>query len=59
MEAFERDDRAVARLDPEQLVGIPAVGHREDAGRIALEEQARVEATIAFPIQPLDAVSVR
>ena len=45
VEAIERDDRAVARLDPEQLVGVAAVGHREDAGGIALKQQARVEAT--------------
>ena len=43
VEAVERDDRAVARLDPEQLVRVAAVGHREDAGGIALKQQARVE----------------
>jgi hypothetical protein len=45
MEAVERDDRAVPRLDPEQLARLAAVRHREDAGRVALEEQARVEAS--------------
>ena len=45
VEAVERDDRPVARLDPEQLVGIAAVGHREDARGIALKQQARVETT--------------
>jgi hypothetical protein len=43
MEAFERDDRAAPRLDPEQVVRIAAVGHRKDPGGIALEQQARVE----------------
>ena len=50
MEAVERNDRPVARLDPEQLIRLAAVGHREDAGGIALEQQARVEATHALPI---------
>src|SRR5437870_6915894 len=45
MEAVERDDRAGARLDPEQLGRIAAIGHRENPGRIALEQEARVEPT--------------
>ena len=45
VEAIQRDDRPVARLDPEQLVRVAAVGHRENAGGIALEQEARVEAT--------------
>src|SRR5207302_3593349 len=44
-EMVERDDRAVARLDPEQFVRLAAVGHGENAGRIALEQKARIEAT--------------
>jgi hypothetical protein len=43
MEAVEREDRALARLDPEDLVGSAAVGHRENARGIALQQQARVE----------------
>src|SRR5690348_8382631 len=43
MEAIERNDRPVPRLDPEQFVGLAAVGHREDAGCIALKQKARVE----------------
>src|SRR5205823_12983896 len=35
METVERDDRADPGLDAEQLVRVAAVGHREDAGRIA------------------------
>src|SRR5215208_8146169 len=49
VESVERNNGAVARLDPEQLVRIAAVGHRENAGGIALEEQAWVEATHQFP----------
>ena len=45
METVERDDRPIARLDPEQLVRVAAVGHREDACRIAMKQQARVETT--------------
>ncbi len=45
MEAVERNNCAVPGLDPEQLLGIAAVGHREDARRVALEQEARVEAT--------------
>jgi hypothetical protein len=45
MEAVERKDRAVARLDPEKVVGVAAVGHREDPSGITLQQQARVEAT--------------
>jgi len=44
VEAVERDDRPVARLDPENVVRIAAVGHREDAGGIAAKEKPRVEA---------------
>src|SRR5206468_994657 len=45
METVERKDRAVARLDPEQVGGLAAVRHREDSGGITLQQQARVEAT--------------
>ena len=45
VKALERQDRAVAWLDPEQVRGVAAVGHREDAGGITLQQQARVEAT--------------
>jgi hypothetical protein len=47
VKAVERDEGPVARLDPEQLGGFAAVGHRENAGRIALEQQTRIEATHA------------
>jgi hypothetical protein len=43
METVERQDCAVAGLDPENVVGIAAVGHRENARRIALQQQARIE----------------
>src|SRR5437764_10587500 len=45
METVERDDRAVAWLDPKQFLRLAAVGHRKNAGRIALEQKARIEAT--------------
>src|SRR5689334_7685738 len=45
MEAVERNDRAVPGLDPEQLMRLAAVGHREDAGGIALQEEAGIEAS--------------
>ena len=45
MEAVERNDRPIARLDPEQLIRVPAVGHRENARGITLEQQARIEPT--------------
>ena len=37
----------MARLDPEQFGGVAAVGHREDPGGVALQQQARVEPTHA------------
>ena len=43
MEGIERQNRPQAWLDPEQILGIAAVGHREDAGRIALQKEAGVE----------------
>jgi hypothetical protein len=52
MEAVEREDRPVARLDPEQVVGVAAVGHRKDARSITLQQQARVEATHGFIMRP-------
>src|SRR6185503_18982816 len=45
MEMVEWQDRPVTRLDPEQLIGIAAVGHREDPRGITLQQQARVETT--------------
>src|SRR5690348_12845132 len=45
VEAVERDDRPRARLDPEQIVSATAVGHREDAGRVALQQETRIEPT--------------
>ena len=44
VETVERNDRAVARLDPEDVAGVAAVGHRENAGGIAPEQQPRIEA---------------
>ena len=43
MEAVERKNRALARLDPEDIGGVAAVGHREYPGGIALQEQARIK----------------
>ena len=45
MKIVERDDRPLARLNPEQLARIAAVGHRENPACIALEKQARIEVT--------------
>jgi len=45
VEPVERNDRAVPGLNPEEIVRFAAVGHREDARRIALEQQTRIEAT--------------
>ena len=45
VEMVERNDCAVARLDPEQFVRFAAVGHGENARRIALEQKARIETT--------------
>src|SRR5206468_12458717 len=45
VKAMERQDRPVARFDPEQVGRVAAVGHRENAGGITLQQQARVEAT--------------
>src|SRR5690349_16878373 len=45
--------RAIARLDPEQLGGIAAVGHREDAGGISLQQQARVETAHGLKLSSL------
>src|SRR5258708_21385457 len=52
MKPVERDDRAIAWLDPEQFVRVAAVGHPEDARRIALEQKARVEATHGRIMRP-------
>ena len=43
MEAIKRENRALARLDPEDLGGVAAVGHRENPRGIALEQQAGIE----------------
>src|SRR4051794_21145023 len=45
VEAVERDDRALPRLDPEQLIRVTAVRHRENSRCIALQQQTRIEAT--------------
>jgi hypothetical protein len=45
VEAVEGNDRPVPRFDPEQLLGVTAVGHREDPGGIAVKEEAGVEAS--------------
>jgi hypothetical protein len=47
VELVERKDCASAGLDPEQLGGVAAVGHREDAAGVALEQKTRIEATHA------------
>lgn len=43
VEAIERQDGALARLDPENLVRLTAVGHREDADRIGAQQQIGIE----------------
>ena len=42
-EAVERDDRAFTRLDPENLLGVAAVGHRENPGSITAKQNPWVE----------------
>ena len=41
--ALERNDRAMPRLDPIELLGMAAVGHREDADRIGAKQQIGIE----------------
>ena len=43
MESFQRNDRPVARLDPEDIAGVAAVGHGKDAGGIAPEQHPGIE----------------
>jgi hypothetical protein len=45
MEAIERDNCPLTRLDPEQLARVSAIRHRENPARIALEQQAWIEVT--------------
>src|SRR6185369_4852696 len=45
VEAVERNDRALTRLNPEQLGRVAAVGHRENPAGIALEQKARIKLT--------------
>jgi hypothetical protein len=52
MKAVQGQDGAVARFDPEELGGLAAVCHRENAGGITLQQQARVEATHGFIMKP-------
>ena len=42
-ETVQRQDRAAARLDPEDLCGVPAVGHREDPGGIGAQQQIWIQ----------------
>jgi hypothetical protein len=44
MEAIEREDRPVARLDPENVLCMAAVGHRENARRITAQQQSGIKA---------------
>src|SRR5688500_8399591 len=44
VEAVERDDRPATRFDPEDVAGVAAVGHRENAGGIAPQQHSRIEA---------------
>src|SRR5688572_15473927 len=55
VKTVQRKDRPRTRFDPKQLSGVAAVGHRKDAGGIALEKQARVEATHRPEYDPLSA----
>jgi hypothetical protein len=43
VEAIEREDRALAGLDPENLARFPAVSHREDADGISAQQQIGIE----------------
>src|SRR5690349_4305661 len=64
-EALERNDRTPARLDPEDLVGVAAVRHREDPERIGAEHQFRIKQRhcppkwdrAAWPVNRLSAFS--
>ena len=40
-EPVEREDSALLRLDPEQVLGVAAFGHRKDADRIGPEQDVR------------------
>src|SRR5258708_38201235 len=53
VEAVERNDRPLARLNPEQFVRVAAIGHRENSRRIALKQQAWVETTHRAILQDL------
>src|SRR6476660_5640799 len=44
VEFVERDDCPMTGLDPEDIPGIAAVGHREDTGSISPEEHTRIQA---------------
>jgi hypothetical protein len=43
VKAVQGQDRTLARLDPEQVLAVAALGHWEDAGGIALEDEAGIE----------------
>jgi hypothetical protein len=43
MELVEREDGALARLDPENVVGVAAVGHWEDARGVTAQQEAGIE----------------
>ena len=43
MEGIQRDDRAAARLYPENVASVAAVGHGEDPGRIAAQQHPGIE----------------
>ena len=49
MEAVQRDDCPASRLDPEDVAGVAAVGHREDAGGVTAQQHPGVQ-TLAHPL---------
>ncbi len=50
-EAAQRKDRAGPWLDPENLVGIAAISHREDTGGITAKQNPGVEAAHRATLQ--------
>ena len=52
---IERKYGSGPRLDPEKLGRLAAIGHREDAGRIALKKQAWIETTHCLEYDRLSA----
>ena len=43
MEAIEREDASLLGLDPEDVRGVAAVRHREDADRIGAQKEIGID----------------